>query len=116
MFHLPRRVGIARAKELIFSGRTIEAAEAGAIGLADRVVPQAELLAEAKAWLRQFTSHPSTAQGLAKEILNQSLELSFEQVNAMGSQAQGFCYSTSEHQDSVRAFLEERARTRKTKE
>jgi enoyl-CoA hydratase/carnithine racemase len=112
MFHLPRRVGLARAKELIFSGRTVEPAESLAIGLADRVLPGAELLPAALAWLRASAVHPRTAQALAKDVLNRSLETSFELVNMMASQAQAFCYATPEHQESVRSFLAERERER----
>jgi enoyl-CoA hydratase/carnithine racemase len=110
MFHLPRRVGLSRAKELIFSGRTLGADEALAIGLADRVLPADTLVSEAVAWLKGCAVHPPMAQALAKSILNKSLELSFDEVNTLGSQAQGFCYASPDHQDSVRAFFEERER------
>jgi enoyl-CoA hydratase/carnithine racemase len=110
LFHLPRRVGVPKAKELILSGRTVEAAEALAIGLADRVLPAEGLIEAAVAWLRGNFIHPRTAQALAKNILNRTLELSFEEVNMMGSQAQAFCYATPDHQESVRSFLAERER------
>jgi enoyl-CoA hydratase/carnithine racemase len=110
MFHLPRRVGLARAKELVFSARTLSAEEAHTIGLADRVFPADALLAETMAWLKTCTVHPRTAQGLAKSILNRSYESSFELVNMAGSQAQAFCYASPDHQESVRSFLAERAR------
>jgi enoyl-CoA hydratase/carnithine racemase len=115
MFHLPRRIGLAKAKELIFSGRNVEADEALAIGLADRVLPAEELLPAALAWLRGCASHPAMAQALAKSILNRSHELGFEQVNMLGSQAQAYCYSSPEHQESVRAFLAERDRAKREK-
>jgi enoyl-CoA hydratase/carnithine racemase len=112
LFHLPRRVGVAKAKELLFSGRTVEPEEALAIGLADRVVPAADLLEQAAVLLRGFAEHPATAQAMAKSILNRTFELGFEQVNAVASQAQAYCYSSADHQESVRAFLDERARAR----
>jgi enoyl-CoA hydratase/carnithine racemase len=115
MFHLPRRIGVSRAKDLIFSGRDVGAAEALAIGLADRVMPADELLPAAVAWLQSCAVHPAMAQGLAKSILNRTFEFGFEQVNMMGSQAQAYCYSSPEHQDSVRAFLEERERARQAR-
>jgi enoyl-CoA hydratase/carnithine racemase len=113
MFHLPRRVGLARAKELVFSGRTVTAAEALTLGLADRVLPAAELLSASVEWLRGCAEHPAMAQALAKSILNRSSELGFEQINMLGSQAQAYCYVSPEHQDSVRAFLAERDQAKK---
>ena len=109
MFHLPRRIGVSRAKELIYSGRNVEAAEALAIGLADRVLPADQLLGAAVALLKAFAEHPATAQAMAKNILNRSFEHNFDEINAMASQAQAFCYASPDHQESVRVFLAERA-------
>ena len=115
LFYLPRRVGVSKAKELIFSGRTVPADEALRIGLADRVLPAAELLDASVTWLRELAQLPRTAQALAKSVLNRSLELSLEEVNALGSQAQALCYATPDHQESVRTFLASRGRgTRST--
>lgn len=111
-FHLPRRVGVSKAKELLFSGRIVEADEALAIGLVDRVVAGERLVAEAKAFLAGFAEHPATAQAMAKSILNRSLDLSFDEINTLASQAQAFCYSSADHQDSVRDFFAERERAR----
>lgn len=111
-FHLPRRVGVSRAKELLFSGRAVGSDEALRIGLADRLVPPDRLVAEAVALADGFAAHPATAQAMAKSILNRSLELSFDEVNTLASQAQAFCYSSADHQELVRAFLEERDRAR----
>ena len=115
MFHLPRRVGIAKAKELLFSGRNVDPKEALSIGLADQVVAPGRLITEALAFLRQFAGHPATAQAMMKSILNRTLEFSFEQLNALASEAQAYCYSSADHQESVRAFLEERERARSKK-
>jgi enoyl-CoA hydratase/carnithine racemase len=115
LFHLPRRVGIAKAKELLFSGRTVSADEALSIGLADRVLVAGDLIDSGKSLLREFAQYPATAQAMMKHILNRTLELSFEQLNALASEAQAYCYSSADHQESVRAFLEERERARTKK-
>jgi enoyl-CoA hydratase/carnithine racemase len=105
MYFLPRRIGLAKAKDLIFTGRKVEAAEALQLGIADRVVPAEELVASAQAWAAELAKGSGTALALGKAILNQTFELTASQVFAMGSQAQGICYTSTEHQDSVKAFL-----------
>lgn len=55
MYFLPRRVGLARAKELLFTGRVVDAAEAVSIGMIDRVVPAEELLVKAVSWARELS-------------------------------------------------------------
>jgi enoyl-CoA hydratase/carnithine racemase len=115
MFHLPRRVGLAKAKELVFSGRGVAAAEALRIGLADQVIETGQLLDETVAWLTELTQWPQLAQGLAKGVLNRSLESSLAEINALGSQVQAMCYGSAGHQDSVREFLAERETARAAK-
>jgi len=105
MFFLPRRVGIARAKELVFSGRKVDANEALELGIADRLSDAGSLLGDAHAWATELSQGSPTALALGKSILNQSYELSAHQVFAQGSQAQAVCYTSREHRDSVHAFL-----------
>ena len=105
MYFLPRRVGLAKAKELIFSGRKVEADEALKLGIADRQTRAETLLADAQAWATELSQGSATALALGKTILNQTFEMSAQQVFAQGSQAQGICYTSTEHRDSVMAFL-----------
>ena len=105
VYFLPRRVGLAKAKELIFTGRKVDADEALALGIADRRVPADGLLAEARAWAAELSRGSATALALAKSILDQSFELPAQQVFAQGSQAQGICYTSAEHREAVAAFL-----------
>ena len=109
LYFLPRRVGLPRAKELIFSGRRVDADEALRLGIADRKVSSATLVAEARAWAAELSRGSATALALGKTILNQTFELTAEQVFAQGSQAQGICYTSAEHRDSVMAFLNKSA-------
>ena len=109
MYFLPRRVGLAKAKELIFSGRNVDVNEALALGIVDRLSISANLLSDAQAWAAQMSAGSSTALALSKTILNQSFELSSHQIFEQGSQAQGICYSSTEHRESVMAFLSKSA-------
>jgi enoyl-CoA hydratase/carnithine racemase len=105
MYFLPRRVGLAKAKELIFTGRPVKVDEAVALGIVDRKTGADTLLADAQAWAAELSQASSTALALTKTILNQSFELSSHDVFAQGSQAQGICYTSSEHRAAVESFL-----------
>ncbi|MGG5820242.1 enoyl-CoA hydratase/isomerase family protein [Falsiroseomonas sp. HW251] len=110
MYFLPRRVGLAHAKELVFSGRRVGAAEALAMGMIERVVPDADLTCSAAAWAKELSAGSQPALALAKSVLDRSLEMSFEDVLAEGAKAQAICYTTGEHRASVAAFLEKSKR------
>jgi enoyl-CoA hydratase/carnithine racemase len=105
MYFLPRRVGLSKAKELIFTGRKLDIDEALTVGIVDRVTSSERLLVDAQAWAAELSSGSATALALSKTILNQTFELPAQQVFAQGSQAQGICYTSTEHRASVMAFL-----------
>lgn len=105
MYFLPRRVGLPQAKELIFTGRKVDSAEALSLGIADRSTSAERLVADAQAWAAELSKGSATALALGKTILNQSFELPAQQIFAQGSQAQGICYTSSEHRAAVMAFL-----------
>ena len=110
MYHLPRRVGLQKAKEILFSGRFVDVEEARAIGIVDLIAKEGDLMAEARAYAGQFTGQSRAAIMLMKSIVNRTFELSLESVAALGSEAQAICYTTDEHRESVEAFLAPRQR------
>lgn len=110
MYFLPRRVGLQRAKELIFSGRVVEAKEALAIGLADRVAPAETLVSDAAAWARELSQGSRASIAFSKSILDRTFESAEEQVFALGREAQAVCYTTTEHRASVENFLNKAGR------
>ena len=110
MYFLPRRVGLPRAKELIFTGRLVDAKEALAIRLADRVTSPDMLVADAVAWARELSQASSASIAFSKAILDRTFESTEEQIFALGREAQAVCYTTAEHRDAVTAFLEKTAR------
>jgi enoyl-CoA hydratase/carnithine racemase len=105
MYFLPRRIGLVRAKELIFSGRTVQADEAIRIGIADRLTTPESLLGDARAWAAQLAQGGAEAVALAKSILDRTFELTPEAVFAQGSQAQAILYTTARHQEAIATFL-----------
>ncbi|MCT9069923.1 enoyl-CoA hydratase/isomerase family protein [Cupriavidus gilardii] len=109
MYFLPRRVGLPTAKELVFTGRKVDAQEAKALGIADRLSQPETLIADALAWASELSQGSATAIALGKSIINQSFELPADQVFAQGSQAQGICYTSTEHREAVLAFLNKTA-------
>jgi len=109
MYFLPRRVGLARAKELIFSGHRLTAEAALSMGIADRTSQADQLLADARAWALELSQGSATALALGKSILNRSLDTSAEQMFALSSQAQAICYTSTEHRESVQAFMDKTA-------
>src|SRR5690606_18813380 len=105
MYFLPRRIGLVKAKELIFTGRKVNVDEALSLGIVDRKTSAENLVADAHQWARELTVGSAAALALGKTILNQTYESTAHDIFARGSQAQGICYTSSEHRAAVEAFL-----------
>jgi enoyl-CoA hydratase/carnithine racemase len=75
---LPRLVGPSRAKDLIYSGRFVDAAEALAIGLADEVVPAEEVYGAARRRVERYVAGPAYALRAAKEAIDRGLEVDLD--------------------------------------
>jgi len=105
LYFLPRRIGLQRTKELIYSGRTVEAEEALRIGLADRLAGPGTLLADAYAFAEQFTRGSRPAISLMKSIIDRTFESSLDSIAVLGGEAQAISYTTDEHRASVERFL-----------
>ena len=103
---LPRLVGPARAKELIWSGRQVKADEALAIGLVDRVVPAAELEDQALAWAGELASGAVVAMGLAKQAIDEGLDGSLARGLDVEADAFVEVFGTDDARVGVASFLE----------
>jgi enoyl-CoA hydratase/carnithine racemase len=75
---LSRLVGPAKAKDIIFTGRFVKAAEALTIGLVDKVVPDERVYAEALAWAQQFSNAAAFALRAAKESVDRGVEVDLD--------------------------------------
>ena len=105
LYFLPRRIGLQPAKELMYSGRTVDAEEALRLRLVDRLARPGSLLEDTRAFAAQFTGNSRPALALMKSIVDRSFELPLDQVAALGGEAQAICYTTDEHRESVERFL-----------
>ncbi len=102
---LARLVGISRAKDLIFSGRMVDATEARAIGLVDRVVAPDAVLDEALAWAATFAAGPRHALALAKAAIDEGMEQTLEQGLRTEQQRFVQSFTTPDAATGVRSFL-----------
>ncbi len=103
---LARLVGPARAKELIFTGRFVTAAEALRIGLADQVVPADQVLDTALAWARAFVGGPRLALAAAKECVDRGLGLDLDGGLQLETATFAGLFSTEDRSIGMRAFVD----------
>ena len=105
---LPRLVGQGRALQLLLTGEIIDAAEAYRIGLANRVVPAAELMAVVTAMLRQMLDNGPRAVALCIEAVDLGLGMHLDDGLIVEANHFGLCASTTDMGEGMRAFLEKR--------
>jgi 2-(1,2-epoxy-1,2-dihydrophenyl)acetyl-CoA isomerase len=106
-YFLPLRVGIARAKEIMFTGGPVEAREAERIGLINRAVPSERLEEEARSMADRLAKGPSQAYAMIKAALN-SWPASLDTLLEMESTMQAVAFSSDDFDEGRKAFLEKR--------
>lgn len=105
---LPRIVGLQRAKELVLSGRLVEAEEAVQIGLCMEAVDPGELADRARELAESFLQGAPVAQMLAKQGIHSGWETSFEEALGWEGQSQSICAATDDFAEGMAAFHERR--------
>jgi 2-(1,2-epoxy-1,2-dihydrophenyl)acetyl-CoA isomerase len=105
---LPALIGLGRATEFAFSNTPIDAQQALAWGLVNRVVPVEQLHPQATMVARLLAQGPVHAMGLAKRAFNKAILGNLEQVLDYEAYLQDIASKGSEHREGVRAFLEKR--------
>lgn len=107
-YFLPRLVGIAKACELAFTGRTITAAQAKEIGLVNDVVPAAELKEATYKLAKRIAQAPPLAMRMAKKGLYQGLEASIKDQIEFEKSAIMSLMQTEDFQEAIKAYTEKR--------
>jgi len=107
-YYLPRVVGVQRAKELFFTGRQVDSAEAYTIGLVNRVVPNEKLDEEAMALAARMSKGASFAIRSTKKMVNLGLDLDLNSLLEAEANIQGLCFGTEDCTEAVNAFLAKR--------
>ena len=105
---LPRRVGIAKAKELIFSGKMIKADEAEKIGLVNAVYAPEALLESALDMARSFTRNAPIAVKYAKACIDRGMQMDIDSGIACENELFAMCFATHDQKEGMGAFLEKR--------
>ncbi|WP_395362373.1 enoyl-CoA hydratase/isomerase family protein [Streptomyces sp. YH02] len=105
---LPRLIGPQRAKELMFFGDAVSAAEARELGLVNRVVPADELAKTAREWAERLAQGPTRALALTKQLVNASLDVDRGAAFAAEAAAQEINMTTRDAKEGVSSFVERR--------
>ncbi len=106
---LTQLVGIAKAKELFFTGRRIQSDECLELGLFNQVVPDEKLEESTIELAQQIASGPPIAIGYMKENINRAIELDLRGALAQEADRLMRCAQTNDHKEAVKAFMEKRS-------
>jgi enoyl-CoA hydratase/carnithine racemase len=104
---LPRLVGQARAKDIVFTGRMIACVEALQIGLADKIVPAADTYSMAVEMATQFARGPTVALRAAKMAINRGLEMDLGDGLAFEREVFVNLFATEDQKIGMKSFLEQ---------
>ena len=108
-YFLPRVVGMAKASELIFTGDTLDAAEALRLGIVNKVVPPEDLMPETYKLAKRIADGPPVSIQLSKRALQHSQNTDLRAALEFETFAQGICKDTEDFKEGVKAFVEKRA-------
>ena len=105
---LARRIGLPRARELIYSGDLIDAEAALRYGLANKVVPLADLMTEAKTLAHKLAAKPPIAIQQAKAAINAGIDMDLDNGCRYENEAFALTFATEDKKEGMTAFLEKR--------
>lgn len=105
---LPRLIGAARAKEVLFLGEIIDAARAEQIGLVNKVVPPSELMQEARSLALKLAARPGHALGILKGSVNKGLNMNL--YDALDFEIKNFIltFASEDRREGFSAFMDKR--------
>lgn len=105
---LPRIIGLSRAAELSFTGRSIDARQALEWNLVSQVVPAAELMPAARKLAKEIAANPPHAVRLTKRLIREGMTTRLDTLLEMAAMYQAVSHQTADHREAVMAFIEKR--------
>ncbi len=105
---LARLVGPGMAKELIYTGDTINAQDAYRVGMIEHLAPMGEAKEQAMVLAKRLAAGPTLALGLARRVINRSLDAMVEECFELDQLAQTICVRSHDFQEAVNAFMQKR--------
>ena len=105
---LPRRIGTAKAKEMIFTGRMIDAYAADRIGLINKIAEPGKLMDEAKALAESCIKNAPAALRYAKACIDRGMQTDIDTGIAIENELFAMCFATEDQKEGMKAFLEKR--------
>lgn len=105
---LPRKVGVAKAMELILTGEMIRADEALRIGLVNKVVEAENLMKEAIDLANRIIKNGPLAVKYSKAVINRGVEIDLDSAIALENEIFALCFATQDQKEGMNAFLEKR--------
>lgn len=108
MWLLPRAIGLNRAKELLFTARRFDAAEALSLGLVQRVVTAEDFEAQSAELARSLARGPKRTLAATKRLLEQASTCTYDEALVLEAHALGVVMSSAEHGEALAAFGEKR--------
>ena len=106
-YFLPQRIGVHRAKELMMTGRMVDAQEAASMGLINRLVPHEQLMETALEMARGLARGASRSHAMIKAALNR-WPAGLEEILEIEANMQAVCFETRDFKEGMQAFLEKR--------
>lgn len=105
---LPRVVGMSKAAEMAFTGEMLDSEQALACGLVSRVVPDDDLMREARALADRIAANPGPTLRLTKRLLREGQVTRLDSLLELSAAYQALAHKTVEHAEAVNAFIEKR--------
>ncbi len=105
---LPRLIGIAKAKELLFMGETVSGEEAARIGLVNKAVPKEALLDEAKAWAKKLAAKPKVALSVLKNVIDNGMNMDLQSAITYENECFVVTYVSEDGREGFQAFIDKR--------
>ena len=105
---LPRLIGVARAKELLYLGETIDAATAEKYGMVNKVLPDGELMDYVEKMAKKLAAKPVVAMKMMKKTISMGMQMDLSSATNLEIESNIITFATDDRVEGIKAFLEKR--------